>query len=451
VPKFTLPINAATVVSGEEAGFGYPVYSNVIGVNVLGISGTTVLVTGTTLADGVTLVHRLEAYDSESLANTRTVELANLPNSLVVAPNGATAYVGSSEGLVVVNLSTFTPSLQTYPIVGGLSTDVVTGQVLGVSPDSRYVLLSDQTNGYVFLIDTTGTKVATRYTIPGINAVTFAADASQFWIGGSSGVYVYTADTFIPISAKTPADAGLSTNVKALAWTPDGQSYFASGDQLVNYSTCYSQNPKTLTGSTTGPINLDATAIEGVPYVIGLAGTQWLNYAVTTSAQVGQTLVPAPEGDICLSTVSVAAPVVTASTLACTARQVTFSPIREQEFITGVDPLCTASDAESVIHGYDVALNKEILLSLLPTTGSVIPFSGGVLNDGRKLYFGTWDSAAGTATLHRIDLAAGTEDFVQQELINPATQLPTTTPPTYVTLVPASVPLVPSFVAVVPK
>jgi hypothetical protein len=44
VPKFTLPINAATVVSGEEAGFGYPVYSNVIGVTVLGISGSTVLV-----------------------------------------------------------------------------------------------------------------------------------------------------------------------------------------------------------------------------------------------------------------------------------------------------------------------------------------------------------------------------------------------------------------------
>ena len=59
---------------------------------------------------------------------------------------------------------------------------------------------------------------------------------------------------------------------------PDGQSYFASGDQLENYSTCNDQKPTgiLLDGSTTGPINLDTTAINGVPYVFGLAGSEWL-------------------------------------------------------------------------------------------------------------------------------------------------------------------------------
>jgi len=388
----------------------------------------------------------LEAYDSESLANTHTVELANLPNSLVVAPNGATAYVGSSAGLVVVNLSTFAPALQTYPIVGGLSTDVVTGQVLGVSPDSRYVLISDLQNGYVFLIDTTGTKVATRYMIPGINAATFAADDSHFWIGGTSGVYLYTGNTFVPISAVTTADAGLSTNVKALAWTPDGQSYFASGDQLVNYSSCYSQNPDLLSPAS-GPINLDASTIEGVPYVVGLAGTQWLNYSVTSSSQIVgsqsapseiNTLKSAGTGFVCLSTVvAVAAPVSTTSTLLCTPRQVTFSPVLNKEFVTGVvdtyspgfvtgGTSCTSP--ESVIHGYDVANQAEITLT---TTSPIIPLSGGVLNDGRYLYVGSFDTTNG-AVLHRIDLSAGTATPGAEDAS-------------------VSVTLVPSFVAVVPK
>ncbi len=476
VPNFTLPINAATMVTGETAGFGFPVYSNVIGVTVQGTTGSTVLVTGTYLTDGVTVAHRLLAYDSESLANTQTVELANSPNSLLVAPNGTTAYVGSSDGLVVVNLTTFTSSLQTYPIVGGLSTDVVTGQVIGVSADSRYVVLSDQTNGYVFLIDTTGTKVATRYTFappagspagsPPVtfNAVTFAADDSQFWIGGNYGVYLYTGNTFVPISAVTPADAGLSTGVKALAWTPDGQSYFASGATLagtvstpsvVNYSTCFSQKPASLSlgTSTISPINLDVTAIPptagspSVPHAIGLAGTQWLNYSVTSSSEVtqavppGQTLTPPSEGNICLSTVAVAAPAapIVASSLTCPPQQVTFSPTLQQEFVTGVvdtySPGFVASESscaspQPFIYGYDVANNAEIALPTLNST-PIAPLSGGVLKDGRYLFVGSFDTTNG-AVLHRFNLTADTPDPFAENASVPVT-------------------LVPSFVAVVPK
>jgi len=166
------------------------------------------------------------------LTLTHTIELANLPNSLVVAPNGLTAYVGSSDGLMVINLSSYQSLLKAFPIVGGLSTDVVTGAVIGVSPDSRYVVLSDVANGLVFLIDTVTAKNAVRFMLPNITAVTFADDGSNMWIAGKSGVYVYNTDAFV----QTLTNA--STNVQALAWTPDGQSYFASGDQLNNYSTC---------------------------------------------------------------------------------------------------------------------------------------------------------------------------------------------------------------------
>jgi hypothetical protein len=470
VADFISPAGPGT---SQATGFGFPVYSNVVGATVKGTTGSTVLVTGTTLSGSVTPAHRLLVFDSESLSLIQTVSLANLPNSLVVAPNGATAYLGSSGGLMVVNLTSYEPTLRAFPVAGGLSTDVVTGTVLGVSPDSRYVLLSDVANSLVFFIDTTGTKVAQRFNIPDITSVAFAPDDSNFWIGGAAGVYVYQGDTFV----LTLTNA--SSNVNALAWTPDGQSYFASGSLMTNYSTCQDRlNPPPFNVTSSVQGGLATTALPSapplpgdVPHVLGLDVNQWFDYSVTSSSEVpdqtvsllpGQALtepplVPGGPGNVCQSTVTVNAPVTTASTLKCTAQQISFSPTLEQEFVTGVldtyspgfvtgvDTSCATP--ESVIHGYDVVAQKEILLT---TTDPVVPLSGGALNDGRKLYFGTYDGTNGTL-LHRIDLAAQTEDFVQQEVVNPTTGLPTTNPPTFVTVVPATVSVVPTFVAVVPK
>lgn len=475
VPDFTVPDSTqpggVRLVTGKQAGFGYPIYSNAIGVTVQGTSGSTVLVTGQTFADGVTLAHRVLAIDSESLAIQHTIAIANTPNSMVVAPNGLKAYLGSSDGLIVLDVGTYQSSILTYPVQGGTTNPptLVTGAVLGVSPDSRYVLVSDTSdsnpaNNVVFLIDTTGTKVAVRYTNLGpIRAVSWASDASYFWIAGDSGVYVYTADTFVPITAYTPGDAGLSTNVKALAWMPDGQSYFASGDQLENYSTCDAQNAQSpavnLPVSVQG--GLSAYVSGGEPHLIGLSGNLWFDYPLTATSQAN----PTPtEGNICLSTVTIHTPATTASTLPCTATQVNFSPTDSptedasgnatlsllRDFVTGVDP-ATCSNPDSFIHGYDVSSGTEIKIPTTNPAGAsypVVPLSGGLLKDGRKLYFGTYDSASQTALLHRInfDPTAGPigEDVVNTTTGTGSNQVTTVT-------VPATLQIVPSFVAVVPK
>jgi hypothetical protein len=465
VDNFISPAGPGT---SQATGFGAPVYSNVIGTTVKGVTGSTVLVTGTTLSDGVTPAHRLLVYDSESLSLIQTVSLANLPNSLVVAPNGATAYVGSSGGLIVVNLTSYEPTLRAFPIAGGLSTDVVTGTVLGVSPDSRYIVLSDTSdpnpaNHLVFFIDTTGTKVAQRFSIPNITSAVFAPDDSNFWIGGSGptgvtgGVYVYQGDTFVPTLTNA------SSKVNALAWTPDGQSYFASGSLMTNYSTCQDRlNPPSFNLTSSVANGLSTTALSSppplpgdVPHVLGLDVNQWFDYSVTSSSEVPDQTVPTLSaliaggtGNVCGSTVTVNAPVTAPSTLQSTAQQITFSPTLEREFITGVNP--AGATPEFLIHGYDVVGQDEITLATLATEDPVVPLSGGILNDGTKLYFGTSDSTDGTL-LHRVDLATQTEDFVQQEVVNPTTGLPTTNPPTFVTVVPATVSVVPTFVAVVPK
>lgn len=451
VANFTLP-NSTTPTTGKALGFGFPIYSNVIGVTVAGITGSTVLVSGANLTNGAP-AHLLQAFDSESLAVTHTVALANTPNSMVVAPNGAKAYLGSNDGLIVLDLASYQQSVQNFPVVGGVSTDVVTGRVLGVSPDSRYVLLSDAcptisdpnlppcvSHGLVFLIDTTVGKNAVRYTIPGVRAVAFAADDSNFWIGGDLGVYVFNSDTFVPTLTNGCVPlTSTCTQVTGLAWMPDGQSYFASGQvagattsQLINYSTCEDGDPQpqALPGT---PSNLATTVLSvvpsGVPHVIGLAGSQWFDYSVTTPAQVPTPAQPSnptkiAKGNVCPATITVNPPVTQPSGSPCTAaQQISFSPTLQQAFVTGVNPSCAA---QPFIFGYDVSAQKTLAFS---TTNPVIPLGGGVLNDGRKLYFGTDDSSG--ATLHRINF-----DSTAGPLGEDAS---------------TSVALVPSFVAVVPK
>jgi len=452
VPDFAVPSGTSgppVPVTAKSVGFGYPVYSNVIGVTVQGTTSSAVLVTGTTFADGVTPIFRLLVLDSETLTVIHSVELGNSPNSLVVAPNAAKAYIGSSAGLVVVDLATFGSSLQTFPIAGGQSTDVITGQVLGVSPDSRYVVISDTSapnsaNHLVYFIDTTGTKVASRFTLPNIHAVTFAPDNSNIWIAGDKGVYVFNSDTFVPTLTNA------SSGVTALAWTPDGQSYFASGNQLANYSTCDDQNPQFPPIPTGNPINLSVTAIGGTPQVIGLSsGNQWLDYSVTKTPPTGQTV---PPGYVCAGTVAVSTAAPTPSALPCTAKQITFSARLEQAFVTGVvDPFNTPGatscpSPDSLIHGFDVSTHAAIELTAANASAPIIPLSGGVLSDGRKLFIGTYNSTSKTAALRRFDLTTGTEDVVTSNVTNSSGAVTGT-----IITVPATVELVPSFVAVVPK
>jgi len=448
-----------TTFKGSDVGFGYPIYSNAIGATVEGTTSSFVLVTNS--ADVANPLHRLLVYDSESMTVTQRIELANLPNSLVVAPNGTKAYLGSDTGLVVVDLASYQSSIQTFPIVGGLSTDFITGKVLGVSPDSRYVVVSDVKSNpnLVFFIDTTGTKAATRFVLPGISAVTFAPDNSNMWVAGTNGVYVYNSDTFVI----TPSSIG-NGGVNALAWVPDGQSYVASGDQVIDYSTCNDQDPQVVPSANGTPLDLSTTVIGGVPHLIGLSSTnQWLNYSVSTTAQAGVTN---PEGNVCLSnrtppstvrTQVVSAPIVTASGLTCSSPQVSFSARLQQAFVTGYPSVNGGSDCkvpESVIHGFDVNGNSIFTLSTL-NNSPITPLSGGVLSDGRKLYVGSYDTTNGTATLHRFSIVSDTDTnkpVLTEDFATDTTTTTGTTPKTVTTVtIPASVELVPSLVAVVPK
>jgi hypothetical protein len=451
----TTAITQGTAFTSKQAGFGYPIYSNAIGVDVGGTSTSSVLVTGATFANG-SPAYRLLVYDSESLTLTHTVAITNTPNSLVVAPNGTKAYIGSEQGLIVLDIGSNQATTQTFPVVGSnvLSPEQVTGVVIGISPDSRYVVVSDTANPdtaitpRLYLVDTTS-KNATRFNIGGIRAVTFAADGSNFWIGGDSGVYQYVGTTFIPISSYNTASGAALTGVNALAWMPDGLSYFASGSSLVDYTTCddvlnASQPTPNLSATVTGGL---ATLITGgVPHLLGLSDTTWFDYAIGSTAQATSQGGAPTNGFVCTATVKVNTPTTATSTAPCTATQITYGPTEDangnlalpREFITGVDQTCAAPD--TFIHGYDVNSQQEITIQTKGADGNpypVAPLSGGLLKDGRKLYFGTFDSASQNALLHRINFDP-TAGAVGEDV-------------TPVSVVSDGVALVPQFVAVVPK
>lgn len=419
--NFALPATTAggsvTEVSGDTYGYGYPIYSNVLGLQVAGTVDSKVLVAGSTSPDGTSTSPEVLMYDTSTMELQQTIGLTYAPNSMVVAPNGQTVYLGSATDASLIDLtaSTYTPTLirEKYQVSGELATYAITGKVLAISPDSRYVLLSDTSASKVFLVDTTSAKT-TKYDLAGITTAKFAPDDSNFWLGGTSGLYIYSASSFV----LAPNNA--STNVTALAWTPDGMSVFAgNSSQLLNYSTCTSSAPPTpsdnnLTLPPTVTNGLAVTAVEGVPHLLGLDGTTWFDYTVTDSAQIsGQTVdaltslsVPSTaQGNVCLATTSVATPIQATSSLACTATQVRFSPVLQQMFVTGVDSSCTSS--ESALHGFQLGASSEFTLT---TTSAVVPLSGDVMSDGSKLFFGSQDSTAKTATLHRVDLSTQTED-----------------------------------------
>lgn len=445
--------------SGKDLGFGFPVYSNPLGVTVLGQAGSAVLVTGATFTNG-NAANQLLVFDSETLSLTQEpVALPNTPNSLVVSSDGTKAYLGSSTGLMMLDLTTFLASAQNFTVTGQLNTFLVTGTVLGTSAHGRYVVVFDPltdpadtnlaqfsnnngpTNSLVFLIDTQS-KTATLSRLPvnaNIRSVAFAGDAdldtinigdgNRLWLGGDAGVYALQAGTFVRMTDND------SSHVTSLAWMPDGQSYFASGDQLVNRSTCDNSNPQTPAPNfvSTVPQGLATTAENGVPHVIGLDNTQWFDYKTTTNGA----------GDACLSGVipTLATTPVTDNALPCTAQQVTFSPTLEEAFITGVAPHSCAG--ETAIHGYNMLTQQIITIDTRKDNSGnpipLVPLSGGVLSDGSKLFFGSVDTVNGqpTGQLHRINLASQSEDIAP----TPVAAIPITGAAT----------LTPTFVAVVPK
>jgi trimeric autotransporter adhesin len=161
------------------------------------------------------------------------IALPATPNSLVFAPNGGKAYLGTdfgqqgTHGLMVLNITGAAP-VQQFPSV--------TGRVLAVSPNGNKVIVSDRNlaPNQVFVFDSTSNTSAT-FQITGATAADFSPDGLKAYIVGSAGgscpasfpacLYVYsTLDTLQTIPLDAPVNDLSFLSEGAFAYLAGGSS-----------------------------------------------------------------------------------------------------------------------------------------------------------------------------------------------------------------------------------
>ena len=155
----------------------YPVYSNLVTMNVNGTSAPTIYAVS---ISGVTLAS-IPVDNTGAVGTISTITLPQSPTSMIMAATGLHAYLGSSAGLMPVDLNANT--------VGTIIT-AAPGKVLAVSPREKKVITADATHAYV--VDLTNNNAVTTLPIVAATAADFSPDEFEAYIAAGNAVYVYS-------------------------------------------------------------------------------------------------------------------------------------------------------------------------------------------------------------------------------------------------------------------
>jgi len=180
-------------------GNGKPITSNTVNVTTPG-TNSTVLFMASSQSEYVVPMD----FTSNSIGSPFL--LPYVPNSMVISNDGSSIYMGSADGLIVLNA------------VNSLSltrTDVSSpGMVLAVSPDNSTVVLTDPVRQTITLENSSG-AVLTSFGGVGTHAE---------WAPDSQTLYVTTESVITPATNTTPAvfgpSAGMLVYSAFTGWTP---------------------------------------------------------------------------------------------------------------------------------------------------------------------------------------------------------------------------------------
>lgn len=258
----------AGTIDPTSIGFNTPVYSNPYQGKVAGVSATSLYATGRSYTDGRTN-YQLQVFDAGSLSWQTTIPLPHPSNSIVFDQKASKAYIGSPEGMTVLDTSDNTASSDTYTLPGTTEGVDIPGKVLAVSSAGK-VFISDSDHGRTFVANTSG-KTAEPYSFV-IDSVTFSPDGYRTYASGPSGIYLYDSGGFHVLST-----AGAS----AISQSPEGHIALATGTQNSTVATC---------NNTTSSISAPGTNFSGVfmdgpsPRFVGVSETQWVDIATELQA-----------------------------------------------------------------------------------------------------------------------------------------------------------------------
>jgi len=364
-------------------GNGKPVISNPVNITSPGTNGTVLYMASTQSRYVV-------AQDFTRTGPSAPLLLPFTPNSMVLTTDGSTLYLGSPNGLMVVNA------------VSSLAisrTDTTSpGTVLTVSPDGNYVVISDPTRQVISIENSSGSVVST-YGGVGTRA-RFSPDNQTVYITAGNQILVYSTYTgWTSITPSTPA-----TDVAVT--TPSVGAYFAGA-----VTTARSYCASTTTSGTTTTNSFFPLADSQPTVTDRIAATT--NNTTTGEHILGATTSSGPVlSDLTVTVPTGQCPATGTLLYSSTLSTSVLSQISATS-ITGIWPtpdatlaFITYSGTGGVLPAYAPAASGSGQLSYIKLSGSATaPLSGVVSSDNSTFYTGT----AGDNLVHIINRSTLTD------------------------------------------
>lgn len=362
----TASITASCTPPNCNNGLNSPVYSNPVAATVTGTLGAqTVYATSSQLnvacstASSGTCSSVVPIPVGTTTPGTAIAVPANeIPNSLVFNAAGGTAYLGSPQGIIVLNASSNT--------VTGTVTNAV-GKVLAVSPNGTLVIASNP--GVNVTVFNTSNNTVQTLNITNATAAAFTPDSFKAYIVSGSTLYVFSPN----FTLRTVALAGTANDVDFLS--NGGFGYLAGGGSGVTVrATCDNSQQDAIATAAT------PTFVRKVPATLQMAAVDSPNLEIITAAPTN------PPPPSCPPTLTDALTTVNTG-VAFTPNALIITP-------DGTRALITSNLAEVT----EVNLGTNAVTHI-PLSGGAHAFTGGVTLDSNVLYVGCSDGA-----VHSVDL-----------------------------------------------
>lgn len=381
-------------------GINIPIYSNPVLATVTGTAAaSTIYVTSSEFTTQTPVVLPISSSNN-TVGTAITLQDVNgaktIPNSIVANAPGTRVYIGSSNGLVVIDAAS--------NAVAGIVTSTP-GKVIGVSPDGQRVVIADAAAAKTYIFDAQASSFAT------VNAV--ATDAA--WTPEGLKVYLLAGGTLYQysVAAISLRTIPIGDTGETVAMLPGGRFAYIgrAAGSLDARATCRNDStyaPESSLTSDSGEQHAAPFALSnGTSLTAGVldVGDSLLTVDTpTVSAPAGSN--PCPPG----ITSSGSSADWTGSGIAA------FDPSQLIVLPNGAKAYVTSDQA--VLLGYDVASNTTFTV---PVSGAST-FTGGALSDSTKLYVGGSDGA-----VHVIDTATGLQSATIPITFNGSTSCAGTT------------------------
>lgn len=360
-----------------NAGVNTPIYSNPV---VATITGTAVVTTAyvTSKDFGATPASSPVVVPIATDSNTPGTAIAipdiagvkSLPNSMMVSPQGGRVFIGSNNGLVLLD----TP---TNAITGTITS--TPGKVIGVSPNGLKVVIADTSLVYIYDL---GASAFNTLNITGAVAAAFTPDSYKAYIVAGSTLYQFAPNLAlrtIPLSAAAP-------DVTVIG---GGQfAYLAGGvaSSVTARATC--RNDSTFAPEDTVATGTTPALIEAVPgsnAVLAVEAAGEINQITPTIGATTFTTCPVPSLSNAVQTADWSG----SGIGAFTPEQIIVTPDGSRAYVTS---------NQTALLGYTLGTNAAFTVAV----GGAQPFNGGALLDSSKVYVGGSDAA-----VHVVDTATG--------------------------------------------